>query len=229
MSSRLDSAMSSEDSANYSDAQSGYSLSADASPVLSGSSNVDDTPEHDAPEPRPKQRSGASIFRRSESLFLVLLFALIALLVPSFFFYASNSSAEQKDPSDDSVEARKSPLSALLPYVPAISTVFRLSFSASYLLLKPFITAFSFAFAILAPIFLAVNILFQVLVVLPSRIVTALAQFFYPIYLFCGTACIFGAGVGLGGRLLLRGSRSMLVDPRRDDDTSIQKGKQRAW
>ena len=212
----MDFAMSSEDSANYSDAQSGYSPSTDGTPVLSSSSNVDE-----APEPHPYQRSSVSIFRRSESMFLVLLFALIAVLVPAFFFYASSPSGGQKGPSDDSAEALKpSPLNELLPYVPAISTVFRFSFSTSYLLLRPLIAVFSLLFAIFAPISLAVNILFQVLIVLPSKIVTALVQFFYPLYLFCATACIFGAGVGLCGRLLLKGSSMVFVGPHHGDDTS---------
>lgn len=213
--------MSSEDSANHSDAQSGYDLSSESSPVPSGSSSTD------VPEPRPMQSfvNGASTFRRSESLFLVLLFTLIALLLPAFFFYASSPSTENEP--DGSAEARKSPLTALLAYIPAIPTLFRLSFSASYTLLRPFIALFSLILALLTPVFIAVNVLFKVLVVLPSRIVTGLVQFFYPVYLFCGTACILGGVVGFGGKLLVEGGRVILVRDQDETSSSTQGGKRR--
>ncbi|KAF8483134.1 hypothetical protein JB92DRAFT_1656603 [Gautieria morchelliformis] len=214
--------MSSEDSENYSDAQSGYSVSSDASPVLSDGSN--DTPIlSDGSNDTPELAARTSIFLRSESMYLALLFALIALLLPAFFFFASQPSTD-KEPND-SVEARTSPLTALYPYIPAVSTLFRFSSSVSYSLLRPFIAGLSLFLAVLAPLFLAANILFKALVILPSRTVTGLVQFFYPVYLFCGTACIFGMVVGLGGKLLIEGGRLLLVGTR--EDTSAQPGKRR--
>lgn len=211
--------MSSEDSANYSDAHSGYDLSGDSSPIPSGTSNADVLEFH----PKQSSASGASVFRRSESLFLVLLFALIAFLLPAFFFYASSPSTRNEPDGSTVAEARKSPLTTLLTYIPTISTLFRLAFSASYTLFRPFVVLFSFVLALFAPIFIAANVLFKIVVLLPSRIVTGVVQFFYPVYLFCGTACILGGVVGLGGKLLIEGGRLMLERTR--DETIIQREK----
>ncbi|KAF8587237.1 hypothetical protein K439DRAFT_1630940 [Ramaria rubella] len=154
---------------------------------------------------RAKQRATTSIFLRSESLFLALLFAFVAILLPTFFFFASPSSP--KTVSSEDIEDRKSPLTALLPYVPAISTVFHSTFALFHLFLRPVFAAISLTLVILAPMFLVFNILLQFLVILPSKLVAELARFLYPIYVFCGAAVLFGIGIGLGSRLLLEGSK----------------------
>jgi hypothetical protein len=57
-------------------------------------------------------------------------------------------------------------------------------------------------FYLLAPIFVFLQVVTDIFVVLPYRTALALLDVFYPVYVFCGVACITGALVGLSGRLL---------------------------
>jgi len=56
-------------------------------------------------------------------------------------------------------------------------------------------------------------------VILPYRIVLASLDLFYPVYVFCGVACITGTLVGLSGRLIT----GILVDAAHDEHMRKQK------
>lgn len=203
--------MSSEDaaSASYSDAHSSSSHGGD----VTLSSNHSD----EVTEPPPRQKPAWRMIR-SESLYLALLFALVALVLPTLFSVVSSSSS-----LPETVETRKSPLAAVVPYIPTIGSVFHVSYSTIHALLQPFLTILSLIVALLAPLSLSLTILFKVFVLLPSKMVAELARVLYPVYLFCGVACLFGAGIGVGGRLLIEGSKLMFASPH--DRTIVKKPK----
>ncbi|KAF8331005.1 hypothetical protein F5887DRAFT_1178369 [Amanita rubescens] len=55
---------------------------------------------------------------------------------------------------------------------------------------------------ILSPVFTFCNVLFDMLVLMPFRMAAYLLDALYPLYVFCGVACITGCLLGLGGRYL---------------------------
>jgi hypothetical protein len=128
-------------------------------------------------------------------------------------------------------------LQQLLPYVVSggvalfsgISVVFRSlihlisASSRSIFIFSPL----PFVFYLLAPAFVFLQLVANVFVVLPYRTTLSLLDVFYPIYVFCGVACIAGGLVGLSGRLIT----GMLVEAahnehmRRRKLESVRKGK----
>jgi hypothetical protein len=128
-------------------------------------------------------------------------------------------------------------LQQLLPYVASgsvalfsgISVVFRSMIhlisasSRSIFIFSPL----PFFFYLLAPAFVFFQLVADIFVVLPYRTTLSLLDVFYPIYVFCGVACIAGGLVGLSGRLIT----GLLVEAAHDDHMrrrkleSVRRGK----
>jgi polyferredoxin len=75
------------------------------------------------------------------------------------------------------------------------------------------------ALYLLAPAFVFLQVTTDLFMVLPYRIVLAFLDVVFPLYVFCGVACITGALVGFSGRLLT----SILVEAARDEHMRSRK------
>ena len=73
-----------------------------------------------------------------------------------------------------------------------------------------------FLFA-LAPVLVFIQLAFSVLVLLPYHTVLFLLDVLYPLYVFFGVACIIGALIGLGGRILAAILTAVILDIGDDD------------
>ncbi|PFH45541.1 hypothetical protein AMATHDRAFT_71618 [Amanita thiersii Skay4041] len=97
-------------------------------------------------------------------------------------------------------------IQSLYPYVVATLSVIAGAGMALYRLLMQLgskalqaIILFSplpLLFYLLSPIFVLCNILLELLVLTPMRIVQYFANALYPLYVFCGVACIIGCFLG---------------------------------
>ncbi|KAG1816715.1 uncharacterized protein BJ212DRAFT_1254275, partial [Suillus subaureus] len=56
---------------------------------------------------------------------------------------------------------------------------------------------------LLAPVILVFHIVLDATVYTPYMIISSVAAALYPLYMFCGVACIFGAVLGILGRSLV--------------------------
>ncbi|KAG2757788.1 hypothetical protein P692DRAFT_20208071 [Suillus brevipes Sb2] len=64
---------------------------------------------------------------------------------------------------------------------------------------------------LLAPLILVFHIVLDAAVYTPYTIISNLAAALYPLYVFCGVACIFGAVLGILGRSLVALSNNVLA------------------
>ncbi|KAG2357747.1 hypothetical protein BDR07DRAFT_1419440 [Suillus spraguei] len=62
-----------------------------------------------------------------------------------------------------------------------------------------------------APVILAFHIVLDVTVYTPYMIISNIAAALYPVYMFCGVACIFGAALGILGRSLITLSNNIIA------------------
>ncbi|RDB17527.1 hypothetical protein Hypma_001260 [Hypsizygus marmoreus] len=109
-------------------------------------------------------------------------------------------------------------LERVLPYIisgtsAAISAVSAISHFTGFLISKATSSFLAFSplpiiFYFLAPAFVFFEIATDVFLRFPYQVALYLLDAFYPIYVFCGVACITGALVGVTGRLVA----GLLVD-----------------
>ncbi|KAJ3720638.1 hypothetical protein FB446DRAFT_739307 [Lentinula raphanica] len=119
-------------------------------------------------------------------------------------------------PSTSSTQA---PISILIQYIPVLATnsakfarfLFRLASSVtrttflypSALVLSPLAVLLSISLYILAPVTVFIQTLHNLLILTPYHVVTYLLEAIYPVYVFCGVACITGAIVGILARQIV--------------------------
>ncbi|KAF8716092.1 hypothetical protein AX14_012434 [Amanita brunnescens Koide BX004] len=96
-------------------------------------------------------------------------------------------------------------LKAALSFLLATSlALYRLLVTLASTISKPilFLSPVPVALYILSPIFTLCNVLFDMLVLMPFKAAVYLLDALYPLYVFCGVACITGCLLGLVGRYL---------------------------
>lgn len=64
---------------------------------------------------------------------------------------------------------------------------------------------------LLAPVILVFHIVLDATVYTPYMIISSVAAALYPLYMFCGVACIFGAVLGILGRSLVTLSNNIIA------------------
>lgn len=64
---------------------------------------------------------------------------------------------------------------------------------------------------LLAPVIFVCNIVLNAAVYTPYAIISNVAAALYPLYMFCGVACIFGAVLGILGRSLVTLSNNVIA------------------
>ncbi|KAG1740623.1 hypothetical protein EDB19DRAFT_1707963 [Suillus lakei] len=64
---------------------------------------------------------------------------------------------------------------------------------------------------LLAPVILVFHIILDAAVYTPYTIISNVAAALYPLYVFCGVACIFGAVLGILGRSLVTFSNNVIA------------------
>ncbi|KAG1797067.1 uncharacterized protein HD556DRAFT_270464 [Suillus plorans] len=64
---------------------------------------------------------------------------------------------------------------------------------------------------LLGPVILVFHIVLDVALYTPYTIISSVAVTLYPIYMFCGVACIFGAVLGILGRSLVTLSNNIIA------------------
>jgi hypothetical protein len=100
-------------------------------------------------------------------------------------------------------------LEQFLPYVNTGISALSTAFSAAVYLTHKF-TSLVFSkfsplpiiFYLMAPLFVFIETLVDIFVHVPYEIAMNLLDTFYPIYVFCGVACITGGLLGLTGRII---------------------------
>lgn len=82
--------------------------------------------------------------------------------------------------------------------------LYRLLVALAFNISKPILllSPVPIALYILSPIFTLCSVLFDMLVLMPFKAAVYLFDALYPLYVFCGVACIMGCLLGLGGRYL---------------------------
>lgn len=96
-------------------------------------------------------------------------------------------------------------LKAALSFLLASSlALYRLLVALAFKISKPILllSPVPIALYILSPIFTLCSVLFDILVLMPFKTAVYLLDALYPLYVFCGVACITGCLLGLGGRYL---------------------------
>jgi len=93
-------------------------------------------------------------------------------------------------------------LAALANHAFAVTSSFCYSFvaSATRWSFSPFILAYPPISYLVAPLLVFVAVVINIFVLAPLSTARYLASSFYPVYVFCGVACITGIVVGMGGR-----------------------------
>ncbi|KAJ7662698.1 hypothetical protein DFH06DRAFT_1190647 [Mycena polygramma] len=76
-----------------------------------------------------------------------------------------------------------------------------------------FLSPFSVLLYILAPAIVFIQLLLEVFAYSPYRAILYLSDAFYPAYVLLGVACITGALLGFGGRLVVWGALQLLSPP----------------
>ncbi|THU93527.1 hypothetical protein K435DRAFT_861443 [Dendrothele bispora CBS 962.96] len=56
---------------------------------------------------------------------------------------------------------------------------------------------------VFAPVTVLAEIFFEIFIATPYYVVVYLLDLFYPVYVFCGIACIVGASIGLAARVVM--------------------------
>ncbi|KAH7868226.1 uncharacterized protein C8R40DRAFT_851683 [Lentinula edodes] len=122
-------------------------------------------------------------------------------------------------PPATSIDLEPAPISALMQYTPVIASnivkitsssfhltswLIRSSFSyPKRIILSPLSVLLSVFLYLLAPVIVFVQVLLDVLVLMPYNSVIYLVDAIYPLYVFCGVACITGVIVGVLARQLV--------------------------
>ena len=107
-------------------------------------------------------------------------------------------------------------LKAALSFLLASSlALYRLLVALTFNISKPilFLSPVPIALYILSPIFTLCSVLFDILVLVPFKAAVYLLDALYPLYVFCGVACITGCLLGLGGRYLSDMLVKMAAEP----------------
>ena len=106
---------------------------------------------------------------------------------------------------------QETPLAQALTYLPVLgaflwkSTLYTLRTLVYYplsFLRVPFLAPLAVLLYVFAPAIVFVQVILEVLVFIPYRACAYLADAVYPLYVFCGVACITGVLVGGLGRVL---------------------------
>ncbi|KAJ3818388.1 hypothetical protein F5878DRAFT_722206 [Lentinula raphanica] len=121
--------------------------------------------------------------------------------------------------STPSTSSTQAPISIFIQYIPVLANhsaklarfLFRLASSVtqatflypSALVLSPLAVLLSISLYILAPVTVFIQTLHNLLVLTPYHVVTYLLEAIYPVYVFCGVACITGAIVGILARQIV--------------------------
>ncbi|KAF8524337.1 hypothetical protein BU17DRAFT_84929 [Hysterangium stoloniferum] len=222
-----------------SDAESGFSNSHqsyasdhDVQSIASSSHTV--SPKDISPTAEADERIAPllppSNYLGTESVILAFLFGLIALILPAFFYFISSQSAEDHAGLNLTMSAfTKTPLATAVSSLPTISAAVYRVLAVCGVALRPFVVLLSLVWAALAPVTIVSRLILQVLVIGPVSAVASIVQFFYPLYVFVGVACLLGAGIGLLGRGLVEGGRILLADaPSSFPAPQGRKGKRKA-
>ena len=88
--------------------------------------------------------------------------------------------------------------------IPATLALYRVLVQIASKVFKPIIllSPIPVVLYILAPVFAFCNVLLDVLVLMPIKTILYLLDAFYPLYVFCGVACITGCLLGLGAKYM---------------------------
>ncbi|KAG0694902.1 hypothetical protein DFH29DRAFT_298660 [Suillus ampliporus] len=78
-------------------------------------------------------------------------------------------------------------------------------------LVTPLLIFVPLVFRLLAPVILVFHIILDAAVYTPYAIISSVASALYPVYIFCGVACISGAVLGILGRSLVALSNNVIV------------------
>lgn len=73
---------------------------------------------------------------------------------------------------------------------------------AAHILVYPVRVAAPPVLTILHPLILSTKLVLDAFVFAPYRLLSRLAEALYPVYVFCGVACVLGGVIGVGGRWL---------------------------
>ncbi|CAA7264023.1 unnamed protein product [Cyclocybe aegerita] len=134
----------------------------------------------------------------------------------------SNMTAETTTATTGLTDAN-APISKFIPYITRGFTIlvstskFLLSSLRPVLLLSP-LPVLLYLFA---PVTVFLDILATVFVRSPYRIVSYLLDALFPLYVFCGVACITGGVLGLAGRLLCRVILNAVQLRSEDQETTV--------
>ncbi|KAH7913606.1 hypothetical protein BJ138DRAFT_1058607 [Hygrophoropsis aurantiaca] len=117
--------------------------------------------------------------------------------------------------SSTAASATSPPIAQLIPLVRNISTIvssIALTLSAFlFLLLRPLHIFTPILFSVLTPFTLVFHILVDGLLLTPYAIVSGAISALYPVYVFCGVACVSGAMVGMFGRGLVAVLNGLII------------------
>ncbi|EGN94819.1 hypothetical protein SERLA73DRAFT_187887 [Serpula lacrymans var. lacrymans S7.3] len=103
------------------------------------------------------------------------------------------------------------PITQLLPILrttgsklfSALSYLAQFLYSSSGIFLQPLHILLPVALWLLAPAIILFDIILDALVFTPYNLVSGALSIFYPLYVFCGAACISGLAIGVVGRTLV--------------------------
>ncbi|TDL21118.1 hypothetical protein BD410DRAFT_316030 [Rickenella mellea] len=167
---------------------------------------------------------------------IALVLAAVYICVPLYFHFFPYSSSKSNFPASGSSNASDDTQSKSNPpalYFLALLNRFILasmSYTWTFMTHLPHVPLYPLRIVlppiltILHPAILAVKLIMDAVILTPYRIVSKVAEFFYPLYVFCGVACVFGAILGLGGRLLSNALIPSILG-QRTAETSLAKPK----
>ena len=82
----------------------------------------------------------------------------------------------------------------------AFTVTYSFVFNATRWSFSPFILVYSPISYLVAPLLVSAAIVINISVLTPFSVAHYLLSSLYPVYVFCGVACITGISVGMGGR-----------------------------
>jgi len=107
------------------------------------------------------------------------------------------------------------PITQIIPILRATFSLLRTFLSQAsrivIALASPLLILVPLISRLLAPVILVFHIILDATVYTPYTIASNLAAALYPLYMFCGVACIFGAVLGILGRSLVTLSNNIIA------------------
>ncbi|PPQ78565.1 hypothetical protein CVT25_011777 [Psilocybe cyanescens] len=98
------------------------------------------------------------------------------------------------------------PILQILPYITLAFSVLQAIFSFILSLFRPLLhlSPLPILLYVLAPVIVFLDIVATIIIRAPYRTITYLLEELFPLYVFCGVACITGVLLGLSARVLAR-------------------------